>query len=425
IYLVGMGYLSIAALFLIHALSTPGVIISGNTGVTSWSAVISLVLGGLFFAVSGFELSPAHNYRLMQYARSGLLALLSAWLGVSVVALLVVPALSGELQIGSTHTIEAAPIAVVSGASSEAAVPAATVSLYSAEGTQKAGLPILANDLQWGLATIGLLCYAFAATQHYRLYRQSPSPAGLALVSGIVLFGEAILTQRLAAVYTTMFWLYHVEEFIGFGVISYACLIAYRRGQSQLGLLDSLLLGSTRDRMQLAYGQVLDSLIDMLSRGESHTRPQIEALRRRFGMTETQVSVLQRAAAGVAQERKQRQELEHLNAMLRQLEQDKEQLMQMVVHDLKNPLTALIGFLEILRMDQLTSEQQQLLDGALRSGKNLSGLIGDLLDIGQIEEGRLELNRSTFAVRDLLTDCAAELSAWLAQDGKLLRIDSP
>src|SRR5262249_31251153 len=66
-----------------------------------------------------------------------------------------------------------------------------------------------------------------------------------------------------------------------------------------------------------------------------------------------------------------------------------------------------------------------LLDSAARSGKNLSGLISDLLDVGRAEEGQLELDRADFAPRELLTDCAAEMSAWLAQDGKTIRIEAP
>src|SRR5262249_6289741 len=33
--------------------------------------------------------------------------------------------------------------------------------------------------------------------------------------------------------------------------------------------------------------------------------------------------------------------------------------------------------------------------------------------------------RVAFAPRELLTDCAAEMSAWLAQDGKTIRIEAP
>ena len=150
-----------------------------------------------------------------------------------------------------------------------------------------------------------------------------------------------------------------------------------------------------------------------------------DALRARFGLAESQVRVLEEAATAVAQERRQRQELERLNLSLRQLEAHKDQLTQMIVHDLKNPLTALIGFLQILRLDHLNVNQGDLLQNALRSSRNLSDLIGDLLDIGRIEEGRLELARVELSPHDLLMECANEMRGWLAQEGKTITVEVP
>jgi signal transduction histidine kinase len=389
VYLIGMGFLSIASIFFIHAISTPDVLMTGRGLATSWSARISLTLGGVFFALSALRLSEKHNRFLMRYARVGILLFLIAWLVYGLIFLLIIPSAqtSGQAQPGTV-------------------VDWTTI-------------------IRTVLALIGLTCYVFAIVQHYRLYRRSPWSGGLSVVCGIALLGEALLTQQFAQTYTVSFWLYHTQEFIGFGVIGYAGLLAYRRGETQTGLLEGLFLAPTRTRIQMAYAQAMDSLVDMLSRGEEPLRPQLQDVQRRFGLSETQVSVVERAALAVAHERRQRRELERLNAALRQLEQDKEQLMQMVVHDLKNPLTALIGFLEILRMDHLSTEQTLLLEGALRSGKNLSGLISDLLDVSRAEEGQLELDRAAFAPRELLTDCAAEMSAWLAQDGKTIHIEVP
>jgi two-component system, OmpR family, sensor kinase len=392
VYLVGMGFLSIASIFFIHAISTPDVLMTGRGLATSWSARISLASGAVFFALSGLKLSDQRNRFLMRYARTGLLLFLMFWLAYGLIFLLL--------------------------------IPMATAAQTSDQAQQSTAVN-WSDILRSALAVVGLICYAFAIVQHYHLYRRSPWPGGLAIVCGIALFGEALLTQQFSQTYAASFWLYHSQEFIGFGVISYAGMLAYRRGETQAGLLEGLFLVSTRTRIQAAYAQAMDSLVDMLSRGEEPSRPQLQDVQRRFGLSEMQVSVVERAALAVAHERRQRQELEQLNAALRQLEQDKEQLVQMVVHDLKNPLTALIGFLEILRMDHLTSEQTLLLEGALRSGKNLSGLIGDLLDISRAEEGRLELDRAGFAPRELLTDCAAEMSAWLAQDGKTIHIEAP
>jgi two-component system, OmpR family, sensor kinase len=389
VYLVGLGFLTIASIFFIHAISTPDVLMTGRGLATGWSARISLAFGSIFFALSGLKLSERSNRFLMRYARTWVLLLLAFWLTYSLIFLLL--------------------------------IPAAAQSTSQAQQNTSVNWP---NIIRIVLPVIGLICYAFAIIQHYRSYRRSPWPCGLPIICGIALLGEALLTQQFSQTYAASFWLYHTQEFVGFGVISYGGMLAYRRGETRSGLLEGLFLASTRIRIQVAYAQAMDSLVVMLSRGVEPTRSQLQDVQRRFGLSQTQVSVVERAALAVAHERRQRQELERLNATLRQLEQDKQQLMQMVVHDLKNPLTALIGFLEILRMEPLTNEQTLLLEGALRSGKNLSSLASDLLDVSRAEEGRLDLNRDVFAPRELLTDCAAEMSAWLAQDGKTILIEA-
>ncbi|MFL5804165.1 MAG: ATP-binding protein [Roseiflexaceae bacterium] len=430
IYLVGIGFLSTASIFLIHAISTPNVLMSGRGLATAWSAPLSLSLGAFFFALSGLELSAALNRRLLRYARMGLLAYLICWLVYSLIFLVLIPAAAvAALADSAYHTISAthdaadvstSPAAIYQGDAGDDGVRQDQDRSANAQPALD-----LSEYLRIILVALGLVCAIFAAYRHGRLYRRSPSTVGLAILCGIVLFGEALLTQQLSEVYSASFWLYHAEEFVGFGVISYAGLVAYRQGQSRVGLFESLFLAPTRDRIQAAYAQGMEALVELLARGEEPPPAQLHYLRTQFAMTETQVRVLERAAFAVAHERRQRRELERLNAVLHQLEQNKEQLMQMIVHDLKNPLTALIGFLEILRMDGgLSTDQQQLLNGALRSSKNLSGLISDLLDIGRIEEGRLDLDYSTLAPRELLTDCAAEMSAWLLQDGKTIQIEA-
>jgi two-component system, OmpR family, sensor kinase len=391
VYLVGMGFLTIASIFFIHAISTPDVLMTGRGVATGWSARISLAFGSIFFALSGLKLSERSNRFLMRYARTWVLLLLAFWLTYSLIFLLLIPA------------------------------AAAAQSSSQAQQNTVVNWPDIIRIV---LPVIGLICYVFAIIQHYRSYRRSPWPCGLPIICGISLLGEALLAQQFSQTYAASFWLYHTQEFVGFGVITYGGILAYRRGETRSGLLEGLFLAPTRIRIQVAYAQAMDSLVAMLSRGVEPTRSQLQDVQRRFGLSQTQVSVVERAALAVAHERRQRHELERLNATLRQLKQDKEQLMQMVVHDLKNPLTALIGFLEILRMEHLTNEQMLLLEGALRSGKNLSGLTSDLLDVSRAEEGRLDLDRAVFAPRELLTDCAAEMSAWLAQDGKTILIEA-
>ncbi len=406
-FLIGMGVLGTASVLLIHAIATPNTLMVGRVAATAWSAGLSLICGSIFFALSGLDLPLAFNHWFMRHARMWLLIYLIFWLaysGIFLILLPVTPTVASAGDAASQHTHSSTQITILT-----TLIPTIP--------------PAWANLL---LSGIGLACYAFALLRHYHLYRRSPSQAGLAVICGMTFFAEAIITQQLfTQLYTTAFWFIHLLELGGFCMISYTALDAYRHRRAGQPLLESLFLAGTRARLQANYGSALDALVETLSRGERPTPALRQVLQGRLGMAEHQVQVLERAAASIAQERQQRQELERLNAALRQVEQDKNQLMQMVVHDLKNPLTALVGFLELLRLDSLSDDQMMLVESALRSGKNLSGLISDLLDSGRIEEGRLELERSMFYPRHLLEECAGEMRAWLIQDGKTLRIEAP
>jgi two-component system, OmpR family, sensor kinase len=407
VFLIGLGLLSIAGLFSVHSLSTPDVLIQGRGVITGWSAQLSLLVGGVILAVSGVELGPALGAMVMRRAHLILLLFTLLWIGVAL-------ALLEPWRPASEPVTPGATSYEPGGASEEHShTPSA-----AAPGT---------GDGRTALALLGVTCYAAAAWRHYQLYRHAPSPTGRSIVAGIVLFGLALISQwQSRQVYTLSFWLYHLQEFAGFGVISYAVLTGYRRGQSGAGLLESLFLGGTRARLQSGYAAALQDLIDTLARGEQPEAAQRRDLQARLGLSESQIRVFEQAAGAVAQERRQRQELEQLNQRLLQLQHDKEQMTQMVIHDLKNPLTALIGFLEIMQIGQgqLDENQRELLDSALRSGRSLAGLIGDLLDAARLEEGKLELDYSVVEAEELLRDCAGQMGAWLIQEEKTIRIDA-
>jgi len=420
IFLVGMGFLSSASMLMVHyRLSTPGMLLDGCDFVNIWPPLLSLGMGGIFFALSGLDLSPRANRWLMHMAGLGLLAYLIVWLVYSWIFLTWAPSLlanapalssrSGTLIFGGTYTC-AAGRAMLASTSLVASRPMAVLAPLDA--------------WQLALGGGGLGCYGFAVRQHYRLYRGSPSPAGLALTCGIALFGEALLTVLLSQPYTPSFWLYHIELAAGYSVIGYAMLRAYHHGENDERLLERLFLSGTRTRLQAGYRRAMDELITTLAHAEHPPETLRRTLQHRFELTESQLEVVAQAAAAVAQERRQRQELQQLNVTLRQLEQDKNLFIQMLVHDLKNPLAAQLGCLELLQREPLTDYQRRLLESALWSGKNQSELIATLLDLTRLEEGRLELEFSLVPPRDLLNACADELRGWIAEEYKTIRVEA-
>jgi signal transduction histidine kinase len=402
VLLIGMALLACALIFLVHAIATPSVMMIGYGKATGLSALLSLVAGGIGFGLSAFSVHPILDRLLVQHARKVILLLFCSW------AVLV-------WWMLSTPTLPATSDPAVLSAAS-----ATTSSVEHDHTLTPATLPPIAMQVFFGLGAIG---YSFAVWRYYRLYRQAPSEIGQAVLYGITFFGIALMMQRISVTYSALFWIYHLLEMLGSGVITTAVLLTYRRRLLDETLLENLFLPGTRARIQTNYAHALDELIALLAGGEQPTTQLRRTLQERFGLGESQVQALERAAAAVAQERQQRAELEQLNMTLRQLEYDKEQLTQMVVHDLKNPLTAIVGFLEILHHEQLTPDQNELVEGGLRSGKNLSGLIGDLLDIAKMREGHLTLNRNSIAMHALIQDCATELHYWAAQDAKIINIE--
>ena len=81
---------------------------------------------------------------------------------------------------------------------------------------------------------------------------------------------------------------------------------------------------------------------------------------------------------------------------LRRLEKLRDDLTHMVVHDLRNPLAVICGFLDILELHEaqaLSASTRKLVTVARRSAEELLNMIGSLLDVSKMEAGEMKLQR--------------------------------
>jgi signal transduction histidine kinase len=103
-----------------------------------------------------------------------------------------------------------------------------------------------------------------------------------------------------------------------------------------------------------------------------------------------------------------RLQLEAKNRELIQVEQLKEKLMQMVVHDLKNPLSGIVGNLQLLELQgqgMPPESFQQILARTQEGARQLMGLILNILDVARMEEEKLVLRRQALKPESLLAVC--------------------
>ncbi|MGY0675780.1 hybrid sensor histidine kinase/response regulator [Xanthomonas campestris] len=84
-------------------------------------------------------------------------------------------------------------------------------------------------------------------------------------------------------------------------------------------------------------------------------------------------------------------------------------------HEVRTPMTGVLGMSELLLKTQLDHKQRSYTESIRRAGSHLLRLVNDALDLARIESGRLELDLQPFSVRQLVAEVEA-LMAPLAQE---------
>ena len=90
----------------------------------------------------------------------------------------------------------------------------------------------------------------------------------------------------------------------------------------------------------------------------------------------------------------------------RLLEQMRDDLTHTMVHDLRNPLTAISGSLQLLDMvaDNLLPAQRQMLEIARSRTEGMVALVNSILDVSQLESGRMPLKHGRVSLADLIEE---------------------
>jgi PAS domain S-box-containing protein len=95
------------------------------------------------------------------------------------------------------------------------------------------------------------------------------------------------------------------------------------------------------------------------------------------------------------------------------IERMREDLTHMVIHDLRNPLSSIMGSLQLIHTAYVERDQTlpiaKLLRIAMNSGQKLYRLIDSLLDLGRLEAGETALNRTRVRLDSLVREAAEQV----------------
>jgi adenylate cyclase len=276
LFLVSLTFLSSAGFFFLHALATPTVLLSEpNTGFVL-AAPVGLAVAAAFAAASSIDLTRQRSAALMRrspWLVGGMLVLMAGWAAAS---LLEVPLLTRPLE------------------------------------TEESTLPLTV------LAVVGIPLYVLAAVRYYLLYRRRRAVFLVSVITAFVLLAEAMTAMAVAVSWALTWWEWHVLMTVAFLFVAYSARVQERREGTATSLFTAISLEETMRRIREEYGEALEALVDAMRRqeetgDEQPLGPVARRVAARFGLTEGQSEVLERAAGALVHER---QQIDRLGALV-------------------------------------------------------------------------------------------------------------
>jgi signal transduction histidine kinase/DNA-binding NarL/FixJ family response regulator len=84
----------------------------------------------------------------------------------------------------------------------------------------------------------------------------------------------------------------------------------------------------------------------------------------------------------------------------------KSEFLAMMSHEIRSPMSGLLGIIELLRDTRLAPEQHDMIDLVHGSATSLLRVVNDVLDFSKMEAGRLDVNREPVELRRLIETIA-------------------
>ncbi len=102
--------------------------------------------------------------------------------------------------------------------------------------------------------------------------------------------------------------------------------------------------------------------------------------------------------------------------------QSKSKFLANMSHEIRTPMNAILGFSELLALDETNPQKQEYLGAVISSGKALLNLINDILDLSKIESGKITLRMEPFGIEELFKEVRMILSHRAEEKGLILQI---
>ncbi|MBM3152548.1 MAG: response regulator [Chloroflexi bacterium] len=110
---------------------------------------------------------------------------------------------------------------------------------------------------------------------------------------------------------------------------------------------------------------------------------------------------------------------------IKQVDRLRSEFVHTVSHDLRSPLTAVLGYVELLgRIGPLNEQQREFVQRIQNSVQNITALVNDLLDLGRIEAG-MDIRREVIPLDGIINYTLEHLNPQIQEKNQRVQVDLP
>jgi PAS domain S-box-containing protein len=103
----------------------------------------------------------------------------------------------------------------------------------------------------------------------------------------------------------------------------------------------------------------------------------------------------------------------------------KSEFLSSMSHELRTPMNAILGFSQLLEMEDISESQKEVVHEIIKAGRHLLQLINEILDLSKVESGNIDLSIEPVDLKEIFNECVSLIKPLASERRVKLHFQQP